>query len=64
MKFGEVFFKELKRTRATRKLRNNYFVSPTKLDVLTFRDSNNHEFFAKENVIYPGNIVGPKEAGN
>ena len=56
---------EPERTRATRKLRNNYFVSPTKLDVLTFGDLNNHESFVKENVItpYPGNIVEPKEAG-
>lgn len=38
MKFGEIFFKELDRTRATRKLINNYFVSSTKLDVLTFGD--------------------------
>ena len=65
MKFGEIFFKELDRTRATRKLRNNYFVSSTKLDVLTFGDLNNHESLVKENVItpFPGNIVEPKEAG-
>ena len=64
MKFGEIFFKELERTRTTRNLRNNHFVSPTKLDVLTFGDLNNHESFVKENVItpYPGNIFEPKEA--
>ena len=59
------FFKELDRTRATRRNRNNYFVSSTKLDVLTFGDFNNHESFVKENVItaYPGNIVEPKDSG-
>ena len=62
---GEIFFKELDRTRATRKLRNDSFVSSTKLDVLTFGDLNNHESLVKEDVItpYPGNIVEPKEAG-
>ena len=65
MKFGEKFFKELDRPRMTRKLRNTYFVSSTKLDVLTFGDFRNHEPLFKENVIisYPGNIVEPKEAG-
>ena len=37
-KFGKILFKEL-----DRKLRNNYFVSPTKLVVPTFGDLNNHE---------------------
>ena len=65
MKFGEIFFKELERTHATRKLKNNYFVSPTKVDVLTFGELNDHESFVKENLItpYPGNIIEPKEAG-
>ena len=45
------FYKELDRTRATRKLINDYFVSSTKLDVLTFGDVNNHESLLKENVI-------------
>ena len=51
MKFGEIFFKELDRTRAIRKLINNYFVSSTKLDILTFGDLNNHESLVKENVL-------------
>ena len=60
------FFKELDRTRATRKLRNNYFVSSTKLYVFTFGDFNNHESLVKENVItpYPGNIVELKRPVN
>ena len=43
----------------------NYFVSSTKLDVLTFGDFHNRESLVKENVITssPGNIVEPKEAG-
>ena len=55
----------VERTHATRKLRNNYFVSQTKLDVLTFEELNDHESFVKENLItpYPGNIIEPKEAG-
>ena len=64
LKFGKIFFKELDTTRATRKLRNNYFVSSTKLDVLTFGDFHNNESLVKENVIapYPANIIEPKEA--
>ena len=60
-----MFFKELDRTCTTRKLRNAYFVSWTKLDVFTFGDFHNHEPLVKENDItsYPGNIVEPKEAG-
>jgi len=48
----------------TGKLRNNHFLSPTKLVVLTFGDLNNHESLVKENVIplYPGDIVEPKGA--
>ena len=65
LKVGEISFKELERTHGTRKLRNNCFVSSTKLDVLTFGDFYNHEFLAKENVItpYPGNIIERIEAG-
>jgi len=65
LKFGKILFEELDRIRGTRKLRNNYFISPTKLVVLTFGDLNDHESLIKENVIppYPGNIVEPKEAG-
>lgn len=65
LKFCEIPFKELDRTRVNRKLRNNYFVSPTRLVVLTFGDFNNHESLVKEDVIapYPGDVVEPKETG-
>ena len=33
----------------TRKLRNNHFVFPSKLVILTFGDFNNHEFLTNEN---------------
>ena len=64
LKFGEIPFKEIDRTRATMNLRNNYFASPTKLDVPTFGDFDNHESVIKGNVVpsYPGDIVKPKEA--
>jgi len=65
LKFGKILFEELDRTLGTRKLRNNYFISATKLVVLTFGNFNDHKTLIKENVIppYPGNIVEPKEAG-
>ena len=60
-KFRKIPFKQFNRTRAIRKLRNNDFVSPAKLVVLTFKNFNNHEPFVKENIIppYPRNVVKP-----
>ena len=44
VKFGEILFKALDRTRGTRKLRNNYFVSSTKMFFLTLGDFHHQSF--------------------
>ena len=58
-KFDKILFKERDRTRSSRKLRNNYFFSPTKLVVLTFVDWKNYEYLVTEKAkpSYPGDIV-------
>ena len=59
LKFDKILFKKGDRTRSSRKLRNKYFFSPTKLVVLTFGDLNNHEYLVTEKAIpsYPEDIV-------